>query len=95
MLTRLSLHLKAAKMLALRELLERSLFTNDRALFGAKLQRSYSGNPEPQLLDQNRKNVSYLLKTIPPPSLLFDTKTSSIQFFFIPHFFSSVLLIQS
>ncbi|KAF2885662.1 hypothetical protein ILUMI_20513 [Ignelater luminosus] len=68
-LKRLTLHSKAAKMRALRELLERALFTDDKLLFGAQAESiiSYNGG-EKLLLDQNRKNN----KTIPL------TKNSSV-----------------
>lgn len=47
-------------MRALRELLERALFTNDKLLFGAQTEAiiSYNGG-EKLLLDQNRKNVCF------------------------------------
>lgn len=68
-LKRLCLHSKAAKMLALRELLERSLFTKDKLLFGAKIEsHTYFDSSAKLLLEQNRKNN----KTIPL------TKNSSI-----------------
>lgn len=58
-LKRLCLHSKAAKMLALRELLERSLFTKDKLLFGAKIEsHTYFDSSAKLLLEQNRKNVS-------------------------------------
>ncbi|KAF5276285.1 hypothetical protein FQA39_LY06634 [Lamprigera yunnana] len=55
-LRRVTLHSKAAKMLALRELLEAALFTDKKIFFGAKLEVAMKqGEPE-KLLEQNRKN---------------------------------------
>ncbi|KAF5290000.1 hypothetical protein FQR65_LT11666 [Abscondita terminalis] len=55
-LKRVTLHSKAAKMLALRELLEAALFGNYKALFGAKIEiTTNGGEPDKLLLEQNRK----------------------------------------
>ncbi|KAK4875105.1 hypothetical protein RN001_011527 [Aquatica leii] len=55
-LKRVTLHSKAAKMLALRELLEAALFGNNKALFGAKIEVTDNDDePDKYLLEQNRK----------------------------------------
>ncbi|XP_030761620.1 integrator complex subunit 5 [Sitophilus oryzae] len=59
-LKRLCIYSKVAKVLALRELLERALFKNDNVLFGAKNHSVHDDN-EKMLLKQNKK----INKTIP------------------------------
>lgn len=59
MLKRLCLHSKVAKALALRELLERSLFRNDSEHFGSKnSHRTFSIDGNTTLLKQNKSIVS-------------------------------------
>lgn len=59
MLKRLCVHSKVARVLALRELLERCLFRKERFLFGAKEDFSNKNYGEQQhlLLKQNKKMV--------------------------------------
>ncbi|KAK5644511.1 hypothetical protein RI129_005811 [Pyrocoelia pectoralis] len=64
MLKRLVLHSKAAKMLALRQLLETALFSDNKTLFGAKTEMSsHCDDIEKLLLEQNRKNSKSIALT--------------------------------
>lgn len=59
MLKRLCVHSKVAKVLALRELLERCLFRKEKMLFGAKDEFLHNnGQLQQSLLKQNKKMVS-------------------------------------
>lgn len=59
MLKRLCIFSKVAKVLALRELLERALFKSDNILFGAH-NTEHDDTSEKVLLKQNKKIVSRL-----------------------------------
>lgn len=61
MLRRLCIHSKVAKVFALRELLERSLFRSDNKLFGAEVNHFKNGieTTDTSLLKQNKKIVSF------------------------------------
>lgn len=57
-LRRLCVHSKVAKIMAFRELLEKSLFRSENVLFGSKDVQSFLNNDsEALLLKQNRKLV--------------------------------------
>ena len=58
LLRRLCTHSKVARVLALRELLERALFRKDNVLFGAKNNGTFDESSEKLLLKQNKKIVS-------------------------------------
>ncbi|XP_031350418.1 integrator complex subunit 5 isoform X1 [Photinus pyralis] len=63
-LKRVVLHSKAAKMLALRELLEGALFSDTKMLFGAKAESSLKPDDfEKLLIEQNRKNSKSIVLT--------------------------------
>lgn len=55
------IHSKAARVLALRELLERALFCKDNILFGAKGEANFDRDSEKLLLKQNKNLVSSFL----------------------------------
>lgn len=75
LLQRLCIHSKSAKSLALKELLERSLFSKDNVLFGAHDQNHHvTGHHDKLLLRQNKKIVSLVYR-------LFKLK-SSVKFNF-------------
>lgn len=63
MLKRLCVHSKVARVLALREVLERCLFRKEKFLFGAKEEYlNNNGQQQHVLLKQNKKMVSLCFK---------------------------------